>query len=212
MFVRISRDLEGSFGTRRIALIYIVSGVSGTLASCLFLPTWIGVGSSGALYGLIGAAMADWVHNKDLYANKYCYCLSLVFSAALGLAMGLLPTVDNFANLGGLLAGFLLGLVILPSKVAVGEYQITGCGIFVIVIGAFGLIAWFGVGFYDLYYHNGIFVHVYPHFINFRSKKLVHFLSLFILPRYSILGLSSYIVLCILFFLLFSILRSSLCK
>jgi hypothetical protein len=37
--------------------------------------------------------------------------LTLIFVIAVNLALGLLPRVDNFAHIGGLISGFLLGFV-----------------------------------------------------------------------------------------------------
>jgi uncharacterized membrane protein YkvI len=39
--------------------------------------------------------------------------LTLIFIIAVNLALGLLPRVDNFAHIGGLISGFLLGFVFL---------------------------------------------------------------------------------------------------
>lgn len=40
--------------------------------------------------------------------------LTLVLIIAVNLAIGMLPHVDNFAHIGGFLAGFLLGFIFLP--------------------------------------------------------------------------------------------------
>lgn len=39
--------------------------------------------------------------------------LNLIIIAAINLALGILPHVDNFAHIGGFLTGFLLGFVFL---------------------------------------------------------------------------------------------------
>lgn len=40
--------------------------------------------------------------------------LTLLVMIAINLAIGLLPRVDNFAHIGGLVVGFLLGFILLP--------------------------------------------------------------------------------------------------
>ena len=47
----IGGGLERAFGAGRVALICIFSGLFGNLASALFLPTYICVGASGAIFG-----------------------------------------------------------------------------------------------------------------------------------------------------------------
>ena len=47
----IGSGLEHAFGAGRIALIYTLSGLFGNIASALFLPGYICVGASGAIFG-----------------------------------------------------------------------------------------------------------------------------------------------------------------
>lgn len=44
---------------------------------------------------------------------QLCALLSFLFIIAINLAIGLLPWVDNFAHIGGLLTGFCLGFILL---------------------------------------------------------------------------------------------------
>lgn len=46
-----------------------------------------------------------------LFVFKVAALLTLVFVIVLNLGLGLLPGVDNFAHIGGLISGFLLGFV-----------------------------------------------------------------------------------------------------
>ncbi|XP_010523566.1 PREDICTED: RHOMBOID-like protein 3 [Tarenaya hassleriana] len=106
--------LEQQFGFVKIGAIYLVSGFGGSVLSSLFIRNYISVGASGALFGLLGSMLSELLTNWTIYTNKVAALLTLVFIIVINLAIGILPHVDNFAHIGGFLAGFLLGFVLLP--------------------------------------------------------------------------------------------------
>lgn len=106
--------LEQQFGFVRVGVIYLLSGFGGSVLSSLFIRNSISVGASGALFGLLGAMLSELITNWSLYANKAAALLTLLVIIAINLAIGILPHVDNFAHIGGFLAGFCIGFVLLP--------------------------------------------------------------------------------------------------
>ena len=48
-----------------------------------------------------------------LNSHQFAALANLIIIAAINLAVGILPHVDNFAHIGGFATGFLLGLVLL---------------------------------------------------------------------------------------------------
>ncbi|GMP89375.1 hypothetical protein CsSME_00040990 [Camellia sinensis var. sinensis] len=105
--------LEEEFGFVRIGLLYIISGLGGSLLSALFIRTTISVGASGALFGLLGGMLSELLTNWTIYTNKFAALLTLILIIAINLAVGILPHVDNFAHVGGFVTGFFLGFVFL---------------------------------------------------------------------------------------------------
>ncbi|WJX70027.1 RHOMBOID-like protein 5 [Trifolium repens] len=110
--------LENEFGFLKIGILYLLSGFGGSLLSILHLrdavvPNTISVGASGALFGLLGAMLSELLTNWTIYLNKCAALTSLLLIIGLNLAVGFLPHVDNSAHIGGFLAGFFLGFVIL---------------------------------------------------------------------------------------------------
>ncbi|KAG8382284.1 hypothetical protein BUALT_Bualt05G0060800 [Buddleja alternifolia] len=105
--------LEQQFGFVRVGVIYLLSGIGGSILSSLFIHRNISVGASGALFGLLGAMLSELFTNWTIYTNKIAALLTLVVIIAINLAVGILPHVDNFAHIGGFLTGFLLGFVFL---------------------------------------------------------------------------------------------------
>ncbi|KAL6496209.1 Retinoblastoma-like protein 1 [Orobanche gracilis] len=105
--------LEQEFGFVRIGLLYLISGLGGSLLSALFIQSNISVGASGALFGLLGAMLSELITNWTIYANKVAALSTLVIIIAINLAVGILPHVDNFAHIGGFLSGFLMGFIFL---------------------------------------------------------------------------------------------------
>ena len=54
----------------RVGVIYLVSGVGGSVMSSLFIKDNISVGASGALFGLLGAMLSELFTNWTIYTNK----------------------------------------------------------------------------------------------------------------------------------------------
>lgn len=111
--------LEREFGPLRVGAVYLASGLGGSLMSGLFTRrspppggVVVSVGASGALFGLVGSMLSELITNWSLYANKAAALASLLLVIAVNLALGVLPHVDNFAHIGGLASGFLLGFVV----------------------------------------------------------------------------------------------------
>ncbi|CAM8946211.1 unnamed protein product [Rhodiola kirilowii] len=107
--------MEQEFGPARIGIIYILSALCGSLTASLFLRDRPTVGSSGALFGLLGTMLAALIRDWNLYTNKFSAIVSLVFMLTVNLILGLLPLINNFSNIGGFISGLLLGFVLLFS-------------------------------------------------------------------------------------------------
>ena len=105
--------MEVKFWFTPVALIYVVSGFGGSLLSALFIQTQIFAGASGAVMGILGAALAEIIINWERAERKCFNIFDLIFFMLVNFAFGLMPQVDNFANVGGLFTGFLLGFVLL---------------------------------------------------------------------------------------------------
>ena len=51
-------------------MLYVLSGIGGSILSTLFIRKTISVGASGALFGLLGATLSELLTNWSIYANK----------------------------------------------------------------------------------------------------------------------------------------------
>jgi rhomboid protease GluP len=111
------RLVESVFGPFRFALLYVLSGLFGSLTSYLINSDVIAAGASGAVFGIIGVMAAYFaaqrsVMGKTAQQNLY----GLLALAAINVFFGLLmPGIDNWAHLGGFAAGFGLGYALTPS-------------------------------------------------------------------------------------------------
>ncbi|KAA0154223.1 hypothetical protein FNF28_06837 [Cafeteria roenbergensis] len=117
VLLRFGWPMEKEAGWHRLGPVYFLGGILGSLASAVFLPSLLSVGASGACFAIIGAEWADllqnwgllWRHGHRWSCTLQFCCLS--FSTALNLALGLMPFVDNFAHVFGLLGGLFVGSI-----------------------------------------------------------------------------------------------------
>jgi membrane associated rhomboid family serine protease len=103
--------LEALLGRVRFLVLYIGCGFAASGASLLISHTQLGVGASGAIFGLLGALVAFFYRRRDVGGRGALQNLLLVL--ALNLFIGArVANVDNVAHIGGFLAGLLaMGLL-----------------------------------------------------------------------------------------------------
>jgi rhomboid protease GluP len=106
---------EHGFGRPQFVLLYVASGVFGSL--CSLIGGRVSVGASGAIFGLAGALIVlFWRYRGRMHLRDRRIGVVLAVWAAYQFLLGLLnPSVDNLAHLGGLLGGAALGLVLRPA-------------------------------------------------------------------------------------------------
>jgi len=115
--------LEREWGFVSWFLIYLMSGFGASLAASTIDPNVIGVCSSGALMGLFGARIAQAIVWSVFESrNEYVGQGTLIFerlggtvcSAAVVFFLTFLTYIDWSGHLGGLVTGFLTGMVVFP--------------------------------------------------------------------------------------------------
>lgn len=95
---------EGFFGKTKFLIIYILSGLSGSLLSILLNQVAVSVGASGAIFGILGALLYFGYNYRVYLGNTLVREILPVIM--INLLLGFMMTgVDNFAHIGGLVAG-----------------------------------------------------------------------------------------------------------
>ncbi|KAJ3129894.1 hypothetical protein HK098_007648 [Nowakowskiella sp. JEL0407] len=108
--------MEKEIGWWRIAIIYLVSGSAGFLFGIKYSAGVSAVGASGSLFGLIGALLLDLIFNWSLIARPLWEFFKLILMILIVFFVGTLPSIDNFAHVGGFVVGICLSLVFLPKR------------------------------------------------------------------------------------------------
>ena len=107
--------VERFFGAPRMLALYLLSGVGGVILSLAFSVN-PSVGASGAIFGLLGAlGMFLFAHRRTFGRAATFQLRQIVLVALLNLGLGLVPGIDNWGHLGGLITGAGLTSAIGPS-------------------------------------------------------------------------------------------------
>ena len=110
----IGRGVEIYFEKKAYVSIYLFSGLLGGLASLYVHPQTVGIGASGAIFGVFGALAGFFLAHRDKIAQQ-----SKTFMKDFGIVLGLnlvlglsMPSIDVSAHIGGLIVGLIGGFVI----------------------------------------------------------------------------------------------------
>jgi membrane associated rhomboid family serine protease len=131
-------ELERRAGSIPFAVLYLSSAVAGGAMFFLLGSQGPAVGASGAIFGLFGAWIAEAIHQRHTLAGRASLNQLLVLlgiNAALPL---LIPNIAWQAHLGGLVAGFGIGL--LWGALARGSGQELARTMIASVVGAAALV------------------------------------------------------------------------
>lgn len=106
---------EHALGAWRLLVIYVASGLAGSLASVLTGPG-PSVGASGAICGLMGAVVLILYRYRRVYhVRDKEIALVLAGWASYTILVGAIdPRIDNWAHFGGLIGGAVMALGIRP--------------------------------------------------------------------------------------------------
>lgn len=117
--VLIGWNLESEIGKVKFLLIYILSGLGGN-----FLSAWyevlkddysISAGASGAIFGVIGALLYVTMRNRGRIGEVSGR--RLAFMIIISLYYGFTSSgVDNLAHIGGLVTGFVAGVLLYRKR------------------------------------------------------------------------------------------------
>lgn len=128
----LGRDVEMFYGSGRFTILYFVAGLFGSVAYYLLgAPTsavTVSAGASGAVFGIIGAELAFWLRNREVFGVfGRQRLLNLGILVAINLFFGFtVPGINNLAHLGGLGSGFLLALALAPHYQVVLRWDVFG--------------------------------------------------------------------------------------
>lgn len=118
-------EMERLYGPDRFITTYILAGLFGSLASfALRGPEVFSAGASGAIFGVIGMNLAYFTLHRETFGQfGRQRMLNTLFIIGINLLFGFtVPGIDNFAHIGGLLAGLAIGYALAPRYQLVDDY------------------------------------------------------------------------------------------
>lgn len=127
-------QVERYYGTRKFLLIYFISGLLGSLFSCVFMAeNIVSIGASGAIFGLLGS-IAYFTYNYRATLNGI-FRSNILPVIILNLAIGFMSSsIDVSAHIGGLIAGILTSMAIGLGDKYRKKDQINGAIVLVLMI------------------------------------------------------------------------------
>ena len=98
----IGTPVEQAIGRGRFLAIYIVSGLAGSAGAVIFSPNVVTVGASGAIFGILGAALVLEAQGSKVLGGQAfgLIAINLIFTFAI-------PNISIGGHVGGLIGGAL---------------------------------------------------------------------------------------------------------
>lgn len=107
--------LEPLLGRTKYTIIYLTTGILASLTSLWWHTATISIGASGAIFGLYGLFLSLMLFKVFAKDFSKAFLLSTLLFVGYNLLMGLAGGIDNAAHIGGLVSGFVIGLLLTPS-------------------------------------------------------------------------------------------------
>ena len=133
---------ERLFSNWTFLMLYVLSGVGGSVCSLLWNPAIVSAGASGAIFGMAGGMIAFGCLEQEALPRSVVkqWRTSLTFLVLYNLVRGAAETgVDNAGHVGGLVVGLSMGALLrrtLPFRAAApfGRRYLTYAGVSLVLI------------------------------------------------------------------------------
>ena len=130
----IGPEIERYYGSFKFLIIYLLSGIIGSLFSAVLI-TSPSIGASGAIFGLFGALLYfgfNYRATLDGYLKSQIIPLILI-----NLLVGLIvPGIDVYAHIGGLIGGLIVSLMVGIKGFNKKNHTIHGLIMTIILVGS----------------------------------------------------------------------------
>lgn len=122
----IGRGAEMYFDTKSYLSIYLFSGLLGGLASLYMHPVSVGIGASGAIFGVFGGLAGFFLaHRERIQEHTKAFMKNFAIIIGINLVIGFsIPSVDVSAHAGGLIVGFIGGFALSKNPQWIVGYSI----------------------------------------------------------------------------------------
>jgi len=122
----IGRGAEIYFDTKSYVMIYLFSGLIGSLVSLSVHPDSVGVGASGAIFGVFGALAGFFLaHRGHIEARFRAFMKDFAIIIGINLVIGFsIPSVDVSAHMGGLVVGLIGGFLLSKNPKWLWAYSV----------------------------------------------------------------------------------------
>jgi rhomboid protease GluP len=111
----LGRLIETLSNRAHLAIVFLISAVFGGVLSLIFIPDIPSVGASGGIVGFLGYLTVYGFKRRKLLPESFLQ--NMLFNVGLIAFFGIfiMPNIDNFGHLGGLLAGAAYGWAQIPG-------------------------------------------------------------------------------------------------
>lgn len=101
----LGRPVEYIFGRTKFLMIFLISGLFGSLGSFIFSP-YAAIGASGGVFGIFGVHLYLFIKNRQTYLKIFGKDILqlLVINIVIGF---IIPNIDYWGHFGGLFGGLL---------------------------------------------------------------------------------------------------------
>lgn len=112
----VGREVESLFGKIKYIIIYVLSGIFGSIMSIAFTHNTISASASGAIFGLLGALLYFGIHYRTYLGDAIKR--SVIPIIVINLLIGFFSEgIDLAAHIGGLVGGVLVAMMVgIPDK------------------------------------------------------------------------------------------------
>ncbi|SHJ86551.1 rhomboid protease GluP [Clostridium amylolyticum] len=106
--------IERIYGKIKYIAIYLLSAIASSYLSYR-LSTSLSIGASGAIFGLLGAALVYGYKERNHIGKDFLRSILsvIVVNVVLGLSIS---NIDNFGHIGGLIGGIIIAVILYPRN------------------------------------------------------------------------------------------------
>ncbi len=128
----VGMQLESFLGKGKFLAVYLLSGLAGSCLS-IFMNNGYSVGASAAIFGLLGSLVYFGYHHR-VYLETVVKS-QIIPLIIINLLIGLMPNIDNWAHIGGLIGGVFATMAVGIKYKSTRFEMINGAILYLILVG-----------------------------------------------------------------------------